>query len=304
MKSIRTQPRGSSARGFTLVELLVVIAIVAILAALLLPVLGKARGAGLKASCMSSQRQLQFAWTMVTTDHESGLFPANDLVLSNKTRENWGEGRLHPYDREPTNMSVYLSATDKTGHMGNITLKLSAVLPYLGWPKHVMRCPANNYRVYFKGQSSEQTHGYIQNNWVTGDNIRERFENRKFVNFKDLNNFKFYRRFSGFNGEKGPADVFNFLCLNPKMQVRNTLWVYMTEDKYLTYPGTHHMGGGNLTYVDGHVEYRKWRDPKTFRFHQPKHRRYREIKLSRNNVDFQWLRTRATEPEIGTSPRP
>ncbi len=67
-------------RGFTLIELLVVIAIIAILASLLLPVLGEAQEAGRTAVCKSNQRELTVASMNYSLDNANWLNPLQTTI--------------------------------------------------------------------------------------------------------------------------------------------------------------------------------------------------------------------------------
>jgi prepilin-type N-terminal cleavage/methylation domain-containing protein len=103
-----------AARGFTLIELLVVIAIIAILAAMLLPALARAKLQAFRAQSISNLRQLQLGATMYANDNNGVLLPNAPLSSLNLTgAKAWVDVSTAAYEEGPgnqvgnTNRSIY-----------------------------------------------------------------------------------------------------------------------------------------------------------------------------------------------------
>ena len=102
-RCLRKNPRA----GFTLIELLVVIAIIAILAAMLLPALAKAKQKSQGIYCMNNHRQLTLAWRMYAEDNRDNIvYASHNGTASDKLNEHAWTWTEMTFSADPKNWDI------------------------------------------------------------------------------------------------------------------------------------------------------------------------------------------------------
>jgi prepilin-type N-terminal cleavage/methylation domain-containing protein/prepilin-type processing-associated H-X9-DG protein len=248
------QPRLAGA-AFTLIELLVVIAIIAILAAMLLPALSKAKIRAQAASCMSNSKQLGLAWVMYAGDNGERLAINNDLSQAYNGSPSWITGKP---------ALDWLAGSQNTNTAYLVDDQYSLLGAYLGRNYQVFACPAANFVSGLqRGQGWDHRCRSVAMSGSVGDGKKQ---------WKTIGNQYYAKRSSDFH-TPGPSDVWLFTDEHPDY-IDDGIFYTATNTTLTTldeFPGCQHGGAAGVTFADGHSEIHKWKgifanQPVTFNF--------------------------------------
>ena len=271
--------RSGPGRGFTLIELLVVIAIIAILAAMLLPALGKAKLKAQGIQCMSNLKQLQLVFLLYPDDNNDKLTSSGYTSPVEPTAwvngwEDFNGGNLDNTDPR--------TLTDPN------RAKFANYLTGIG----VYKCPADRSAVNVGGKLVERIRSLsMGQQWAgPGDWLDP-------AGFGVNGSSKKYRVYFKKSTIDNPAMRFVFLDEHPDSLnaggFANMMVPIPASARIIDFPASFHNGAGGISFSDGHAEIRKWRDART----RPVPHYNSNLQLnvdSANNQDMIWLSDRTS----------
>jgi prepilin-type N-terminal cleavage/methylation domain-containing protein/prepilin-type processing-associated H-X9-DG protein len=296
-------------QGFTLIELLVVIAIIAILAALLLPVLSKGKQRAQGISCLNNGKQLMVALTLYTGEN-TDLYPPNPDDRNTLPGYNWccgdaSVGSPNEFNpdilRDPTRSLLinYLAGNIAPFHCpGDLRMG-----PYGGKNPALM----GQYIPAARTFSMNQAVGTIDPGFdASGPGPQSIHSGAPTlsVNAPWLNDHYDHRRNSPWYTygkstsmmNPGPAMTWVFLDENVKT-INDAAFAFgMEEPSWIDIPGTYHNSGCGFAFGDGHSETRKWRMGST--------KSLGKVASQADYQDWLWMRQRTSADSTGKMPVP